>query len=216
MCGYFTETAKSTMPNRYTTSALIVLGLSSAAACGRIAPEPTEKGRAEMFEPDADCVDTPQLHQSRLTTSAEEATAGCREFGEGGCTECCSSWKGFDGKSDVCVVLSAQGERRVDSLCDPECPACARCSVEDEATLYRLARSLECDCRMFSGGLGFNPDVPCDRDCYYLADAPLSPARWLPHPSNSGPSGKKLIPSEAASCARQGEDANSAGTYFGP
>jgi hypothetical protein len=126
-----------------------------------------------MFEPDADCVDAPQLHDVSHYKSAEEVTSGCREFGEGGCTECCASQKSFDGKDDVCAVLSAKGERLDSSPCDPGCPPCARCSVEDEATLYRLAPSLACDCPIPSGlaSLGFDPDVPCSRECFELRRA---------------------------------------------
>jgi hypothetical protein len=154
------------VPMRVSLSLSLVGWFLSVAACGQIEKEPRK-----MFEPDADCVSAPQLHDVTHYESAEEATAGCREFGEGGCTECCSSWTSFDGKNTECNVLSAKGESLViNSPCDPACPPCAKCSVEDEATLYRLAPSLACDCPTPSGlaALGFEPDVPCSRECFEL------------------------------------------------
>lgn len=142
----------------------------SAMACGQITHEPM--GTGEVFEPDADCVSVPQLNQDGVVrhVSSEEATAGCREFGPQGCSECCYPRS----ENTDCLVLDPAGERLTGSPCEATCPSCARCSVEDEASLYDLAGSVQCDCSIFGGSLGFDPDVPCDRDCYYLESAASS------------------------------------------
>jgi hypothetical protein len=144
----------------------------SAMACGRTSDEQVG---AEVFEPDADCVSTPQLNQDNLArnVSSDEAISGCREFGPQGCSECCSPTNTPSGQTD-CLALGPTGERLTGSPCEPNCPACARCSLEDEASLYDLARSVKCDCSILEGRLGFDPDVPCERDCYYLKSAALS------------------------------------------
>ncbi len=144
--------------------------LALATGCGGQA---TDK---QVFEPDADCVHVPAYDESvPRFISAEVATSGCREFGEGGCTECCSGEVTFDEDDVECIVRDESGEHLIPGPCDPECPACARCSVEDEETLRELAGPMECDCSTLGGEglaqLGFDPDVPCARECYHLMSA---------------------------------------------
>ena len=140
-------------------------------ACGQIAYEQAE----DAVAPDADCVSTSQVHQDKLlrNVSAEEATSGCREFSASGCTECCSPTTTWSGGVD-CLALGPTGERLTGSPCEPSCPSCAKCRVEDETALYDLANSLKCDCSVLDGKLGFDPDVACERDCYRLRSAALS------------------------------------------
>lgn len=75
------------------------------------------------------------------------------------------------------MALDGAGEHLTGSTCDPACPPCARCMVEDERTLRELAPSVTCDCSALDGRLGFDPDVPCGRDCYFLLEA----VRSCPH-----------------------------------
>ena len=87
-------------------------------------------------------------------------------FGIDGCDECCAPTRTWEGDVD-CLALGPTGERSTGTACDPKCPPCARCSVKDQMTLYDFASTLKCDCSQYSG-LGIDPDVPCERDCYFL------------------------------------------------
>jgi hypothetical protein len=145
-------------------AAVVALGCGRAVDDGQLKP---------TLAPDADCVDVPQFDEAQVnrTISREASTFGCREF-TGGCTECCASAKDISGVP-ACSILHSGGESFALGPCDPACPPCAKCTIADEAALYELAPSVSCDCSATSGGLaglGFNPDVPCERDCYYLRE----------------------------------------------
>lgn len=108
----------------------------------------------------------------------EEVTNGCRSFGPGGCESCCTPTRRLDGTED-CLILSERDGGLAESLtgaaCAPDCEPCAQCSLDDEANFN--AGEQGCDCSVGRDTLGFDPDVPCERTCYYLEVA----ARSCPH-----------------------------------
>lgn len=114
-----------------------------------------------------DCVHVPDRVSASAdrSVSGEAATAGCREFGDAGCLECCLPRRTPNDAED-CLVLNARGETLTGTGCDPSCEPCARCSLDEEALLREFPEDNGCDCSIPRDTPGFDPAVPCERYCY--------------------------------------------------
>jgi hypothetical protein len=80
-------------------------------------------------------------------TVAAGAKMGCRAPGEPGCASCCvtfpSTCEEFTTSSSQSTTYDSIGN----NTCPANCPPCAQCFSQDEATLCsRLADNQSCDC----------------------------------------------------------------------